>query len=1502
MKGVIRFYFLVSINKSKIKTAAKICLFLATVLLSLVMTLCLVLSDSWIQNLGVKIAADYLSRELGTTIRIGGFGISVRNGLVIEDILVKDHHDTTLFSARQLGVKPVWFSLTGKKIRLQKILVSHGEFQLIKHKGDSTLNLERIISHFASADTMPQKPDTTPSTPLFITCQYVDLDSIRFHYQDENQPPIPDGMDFSNIDVKDIDLHISKVKIEGDTINADIISLSAKERCGINLQKFQGDCRVCGQFIEVDNMKIITDNSNLDLDFAFRYKEFIAFTDFLDQVTIEAKIRPSEFDMSDIGFFAPELKTMENRIRLDGDIAGTVSKFESPRLNLVFGESTHFTGKIFAVGLPDIMSTYVDMKIESFSSTAKDISSFKIPGDPDSISIPQVIENLGLIRVKGEFTGFVDDFISLAEIQTGIGTAITNLQLKRSEKTGPLIYKGDLKISSFDLGKMFENQDLLGKVTMRAYLDGKGTTLDEATLTMQAKIDSAVLYSYPYQRIAINGSFDRKKFTGDVSVDDPNLSLTFNGMADFNDSLPVFKFDSRIDHAQLFNLHLLQRDSMEIFSATIDADFFGNSIDNTVGTIKLNDISYWEGNNRAVIDSLCVINNTDPSGKREYNIRSDLLDADFTGEFAFSKLVPSVVTFIQNYLASFELKKDSSMHYHFSEQELNYHITFKQTDDVTAIFLPFLRISPGSYLDGAYSEATRILTLTGRAPVLNISGMDLEQWHIDAETHTDSLSLNTGCDRLIMNKSKPTDTVYIQLDTLLLCASVLHDSILYRISSATGTDDSFVKGFLTFLEEGSIKIKLDEFELKLAGKSWSISKENYVILDSSSVEIHDLTFYSGDQLLSLNGRVAKHNLDTLEISFNGFDVSRFDYFLANPDIDIDGILSGDLKVTDVYNELSVFSDLKLNNFSFNKQLLGDATFNVKYNRLEDRFDVISEIIYTGNIGQNIPFSLTGSYYIAKPTPHFDFDLKLKNLNLNMFEPFVSGFMSRLTGLASGEVKIQGTLDEPTFNGELKLMRTEFKISYLNVPYSLSDVVAIEPDKIAFNDVVLYDSLGNKAYLNGSLDHTYFSDLKLNLNIKMDDFSAFRNTFAQNSTFYGNARASGSVGIKGPPDNILVSVNASTGRNTNVTIPISLTQDVGQVDYIVFKQTKSDSLEEAQKQKAPGSASGLTLAMSLDVKPDAQVEVLFPDQLGNIKATGSGNISMGMTPTTPFNLHGSYSINKGSFLFQMKNLIRLPFAIKEGSSISWTGDPTDADISLSAIYKTKVPLTGLSSETSNIQGRIPVECIIRLNGKLMNPIMSFGLALPNAQDNERNLVFNAIDTNNASEMTQQVLYILVMNQFKPVAGGSAATVDVGSASLSIVTNQISSWLSGMSQNLNIGVNYKPGSSTASQEIDMTVSTQLFNDRLLIDGTFGMSSYKNTTTAQASTIVGDINVEYILTDNRRWRIRAFNRTNTIDILNNNAPYTQGVGLSYQRDFYTWRELFQKSSSKKETTTKK
>jgi hypothetical protein len=352
--------------------------------------------------------------------------------------------------------------------------------------------------------------------------------------------------------------------------------------------------------------------------------------------------------------------------------------------------------------------------------------------------------------------------------------------------------------------------------------------------------------------------------------------------------------------------------------------------------------------------------------------------------------------------------------------------------------------------------------------------------------------------------------------------------------------------------------------------------------------------------------------------------------------------------------------------------------------------------------------------------------------------------------------------------------------------------------------------------------------------------------------------------------------------------------VGQADYIIFVESETDTLA-LLKEKPPVNTSGLSLDLGLRVNQDAEVEVFFPDQLGNLKASGTGNFLMGMTPTTPFTLSGTYTLAKGSFLFQFKNLLRLPMSIKEGSTISWSGDAADANLSVSAVYKTKAPLKGLTTNPEEEGIRIPVECIIRLGGKLLNPDITFAINLPNVEESIRNLVYSSIDTNNPTVVTEQTIYLMVLNQFKPVVATSS-TVDVGATSMSLVTNQINSMLSQITANVNVNMNYKPASSTTAQEFDVGISTQLFDDRLLIDGTFGMNSYTNSSVQQTSTIVGDINIEYILTKNRRWRVRAFNRTNTLNILNNNAPYTQGVGIKFQRDFVNFKDLFSIGKKKK------
>ena len=97
---------------------------------------------------------------------------------------------------------------------------------------------------------------------------------------------------------------------------------------------------------------------------------------------------------------------------------------------------------------------------------------------------------------------------------------------------------------------------------------------------------------------------------------------------------------------------------------------------------------------------------------------------------------------------------------------------------------------------------------------------------------------------------------------------------------------------------------------------------------------------------------------------------------------------------------------------------------------------------------------------------------------------------------------------------------------------------------------------------------------------------------------------------------------------------------------------------------------------------------------------------------------------------------------------------------------------------------------------------------------------------------------------------------------------------------------------NEELEVALSTQLLNDKLIIDGNIGVGgsaigSSTGTTQQNTSNIVGDVNVEYKVTS--KFRVKAFNRSNRYDYLRQNAPYTQGVGIFYRREFDKWNELF-------------
>lgn len=1469
-------------------------IYILVVLISFVTTSYLVLQDPWVQTLSARIASHYLSVRLKTDIRIGRFDLTLRRGITMEDLIIRDQHQAELFSAHMLSIIPGRISLSKKILNFRKIFIDKGVIQLLTHKGDTVLNLQFIIDYFTPKATL--KPPDTLKGKWHISANSVQLSSTRFHYQDENKPLVTVGMDYSNIDVGNINLLITGLHPDDDTIYARIERLSATERSGFSIHSMSGDFQVSPAFLKAHNLKLVTNNSDLDLTFDFLYDRWNDYTDFLNKVRIRASINPSYLDLQDIGNFAPELYVMKDRFRIEGKIKGTVSNFNAKDFRCAYGTDTRFSGNIHAYGLPNVEETFVDINIKDFVTNQEDIQSLNLPTADTNLALPAFLKSAGTYHLKGNFTGFYNDFVANAMLHTDIGDLKTDLTLRKQKGIKGLKYTGEADVTGLQLGQLLKSKELLGPITLRADLNGQGFTLKDATVTMNVWIDSVYLNKYTYRHITLNGSLADQKFNGRMRVEDQNLRLDVNGMVDLGDSLPAFNFDMALNHAQLFSMNLMKRDSLEDLSARIRADFTGNNIDNIEGTIRIDSTRYREGKDTIRMKHLSLLTSRDIKNNKSYHLQSDFVDADISGNFYFSDLVPSITSFITNYIASFELNDSLINHHPSTNQQINYVIKLKSTDPVMKVFVPHLRVAPNSSFEGYYNENEGTISMNGSSPDLTLYGNHFTDWYIKATSRQENLNIQTGCNRFYIFRGEKSDSALIMMDSLHLVSNLHHDSIFYDIFWNMGKIKSDMGGFVNFRNSPDIQVKLTRFHTFIDKNYWTIAKDNEVIIDSSAIQFHDLAFESGRQKLQIDGKISSLPQDTLFLKFNKVDISDLDYFLENPDVNVDGILSGNLKLMNIPHSLTVLSDLNIDSLAFNKEHLGDGKFMVFYDDKAERFDVDSKIYYTGNAGTNIPLSLKGSYYLGKPKPHLDFNLALKNLNLKMVSPFVKSFMSRLSGLVSGDVTITGSPDKPRLAGKLNLMRTEFKINYLNIPYSVVDVVTVDSTAFSFNHVTIFDSLGHKAFLSGKIYHNYFHNLELDLSIDPDDFSIFRNTYAQNNIFYGTARATGNVRITGPADNISINAKAQTGGGTHVFIPISSAADLGQNDYIIFTKHLSDSTrnEEPSFNSTP---KGLSLGLALLVNPSADVEVSLPNQTGDIKATGTGNLTMGMTPTTGFSLSGTYMIRTGSFHFQMKNLLPLSFSIEAGSRITWSGDPAVANISMTAIYKTRVPLGDLATKDEDRVKRIPVECIIHLSGQLSNPAISFGLNLPDADENVKSMVYGAIDTVNTAEMTQQIFSILVLGQFRSYKGNTMGGIDVGSTSLSLIMGQFNSLLAKWSKDVNIGVDYRRSSYLPGQEIDLAVSTQLFNERLRIDGLFGVNSLNsNSTIKNPSTIVGDVKFEYRLSNNGRWWVRAFNRTNTIGLLDNNALYTQGVGISYQRDFSNWSEFFKSDKIKK------
>ncbi len=464
----------------------------------------------------------------------------------------------------------------------------------------------------------------------------------------------------------------------------------------------------------------------------------------------------------------------------------------------------------------------------------------------------------------------------------------------------------------------------------------------------------------------------------------------------------------------------------------------------------------------------------------------------------------------------------------------------------------------------------------------------------------------------------------------------------------------------------------------------------------------------------------------------------------------------------------------------------------------------------------------------------------------------------------------------------------FLVDFTNVNYTLNGPFSATDRGIFFNNSSITDRLGNSGRVSGGIQYRHFREITLNTIINFTNLEALNTREEDNSDFYGNAFGTGRIAITGPLDKILIDISLTSNRNTSIHIPLSSASQVTSKNLLTFIEPSTpngSSQEVSDLSASERSPSELQVKLRANMTPDAAMLIEIDKSVGDIiTGYGSGLITLDINPSRDiFSIQGDYVIQSGSYKFVLQGFIERDFTIQEGGNIGFNGDINRTNLNITANYRTKASINTLISDTSSVSSRRTVDCQIRMSGPLMNPRLSFDIDIPDIDPITKARVNAALNTDD--KVVKQVMSLLVSGSFIPDVQSSIVnnSTILYSNATEVLSNQINKIFNQLDIPLDLSFNYQPGQN-GRDLFDAAVSAQLFNNRVIVNGNIGSSKQLN----KSGDVVGDLDVEIKLDEKGRFRAKAF--SHSADQYSNYLDNSQrnGVGLVYQEEFSSMREL--------------
>lgn len=1457
------------------------------ILLILLIALALSLQIGWIQNKVIDTVTGILNKDSSFHTEIGKVSLNWWDVLKLENVEIRDQQDSIMISAGTLKADFELLSLippgnpTINAVRLER-----GKLHMTVHEGDSSLNINRWIAELSSGSSSGGSAD------FYINS--IEIRNMEVFIINENYEPIDEGMDYTRLKFGDITLNARNFRLEGPEIRADIRVLSGVElSSGLVIQNLVTNLTYTPEFLEFDRLSLKTKKSHIKDFLRFEYASPTAFSNFLEDIVIIANMDETVLDLTDLKLFAPTLPDIDDKIVLSGKVAGPVADIRSDEFLVRLGEKTAIFGAFRLDGLPDIKNTYLNLSLKNSTILARDLGPYLEP------NAEKEINKFNTIRFTADFAGYLHRFDTNGEFNTSIGNMTGRVNFDRIDNIPRAV--SNITVENLNLGVLTNKPDLLQKISLVGRVDAKGNTSENLLLDVDAQVSKFGFKNYQYVNINTDATYGLDLFKGNLLIDDPNLKMNATGELNLRESTDSVRMNVQIDTAFLDRLHLA--DKVDFIRGNLNIDVKGIELDDIQGIARFRNIEVSYKNRYLDVGDF-YFQSLFAGGTRTMSVNSDYLVAAASGQFNLEQMGSDLSILLKQYISIIlnEEQPIADLERNFSDSyNLDLNIRMFNINPIVQLFEPDLSFSKNTILEGAFyqTEENTIFNFFTSIDTLKYKQNVVEQINIDFNTSKLINSPDILASFYVFSKTQELGNS-LQFTNFGFEAIWDKDQMDMNFTLDQDSTQSAARINATAkFSSQSTKLAFEPSSLKILNREWQFDPLNLITLTPGEIAVDSLKLYNKQQLIALQGKVSTDPDEQLNLTISNVNIDLLNTLFPQ---NFEGTASGKIAFENLYDSALVQGEFKLADVEINSFPIGDMEGLANLNTEQ------LQLALTNTYGGKKTIDLSGT--IGIPTQEMKIDANLNEASLVILEPFLSNYISEMGGTVSGKMAIRGTTSQPDVNGTGKLQEGKMKVNYLQTTYLLNGDIRFGPNRISFHNMEMQDIYGNKASLTGGISHNSFSNIRLDISADMTNLQVLNTTNDDNETFYGTAFVTGKANVKGSTTNLDITARATSRPNTRIYIPLSSSSTQAQEDFIhMINIQDTVRIQQIAEEANRLEIENVRMNFVLDITPDAYTEIIIdPRTEEGISGRGRGVLTMKIDTQGNFTLNGSYEITEGKYNFSLYNVLKKEFNIRPGGRISWYGDPYKGVMNLSAEYTENVSLeplmattTGLDTENSSATRRYPVEVVMNLEGELLSPDITFSFdfsQFPTNGDIQTAISsFQNKIANDEQEMNRQVFSVIMTRSFSPE--GSFSGVSTISSSLGqFISAQMNSFLGQIDKNLEVDFDVASLDQNTLENFQLSVAYTFLDGRLRVSRDGGFTD--NQGNADAASILGDWQAEYMLTEDGVYRIRIFNRNNfntftALSLSKNIATY--GVSVSQNVSFNSFSELFQKITRKKQ-----